>query len=143
MAICRGAARRGRCLLSEVDNRRRTALPKAPSTTCRRYPPAPGDAITLAPAVVRSALKDALRHRRGYIEQLEGDAADSTSSGAVQRLRKSMLRSIDLGPRWRWPMSDMSLQRRNPNSPRPAYLRRRLLGPRHLITPRGGTLRSR
>lgn len=62
----------------ELDKRRRVTLPK--SARHSRYIVTASDdgTLTLTPAVVRSALEDALRQQRpGYIEQLERNANDA------------------------------------------------------------------
>jgi len=65
--------------LIEVDNRRRITLPKsAQQHDLYMASISPDGTITLTPAVVRSALEDALRQRPGYMDQLERDAADPT-----------------------------------------------------------------
>jgi hypothetical protein len=65
--------------LIEVDNRRRITLPKAAQHSVYLVATSPDGTVTLTPAVVRSALEDALRSQSGYIEQLERDAADASS----------------------------------------------------------------
>ncbi len=64
--------------LIEVDNRRRVTLPKTAQYDLYMVSTSPDGTITLTPAVVRSALEDALRLRPGYIDKLEHDAADSS-----------------------------------------------------------------
>ena len=64
--------------LIEVDNRRRITLPKTAKHSVYMVSVSPDGTITLTPAVVRSALEDALRSQPGYIEKLERDAADSS-----------------------------------------------------------------
>lgn len=64
--------------LIEVDNRRRITLPKSAQYDLYMVSTSPDGTITLTPAVVRSALEDALRQRPGYMEKLERDAADPT-----------------------------------------------------------------
>ncbi|WP_201359282.1 hypothetical protein [Mycobacterium paraintracellulare] len=62
--------------LIEVDNRRRITLPRSARHDLYMESTSPDGTITLTPAVVRSALEDALRQRPGYMEKLERDAAD-------------------------------------------------------------------
>jgi hypothetical protein len=62
--------------LIEVDNRRRITLPKTAQHSVYMVSISPDGTITLTPAVVRSALEDALRSQPGYIDKLERDAAD-------------------------------------------------------------------
>jgi len=61
----------------EVDKRRRVTLPKSARHTRYIVTAAADGTLTLTPAVVRSALEDALRQRPGYIEQLERDAENA------------------------------------------------------------------
>lgn len=61
--------------LIEVDPRRRITLPKTAAHDLYMASTSPDGTITLVPAVVRSALEDALRQRPGYMEQLQSDAA--------------------------------------------------------------------
>lgn len=62
--------------LIEVDSRRRITLPKAAQHSVYLVTTSPDGTVTLTPAVVRTALEDALRNQPGYIEELERDAAD-------------------------------------------------------------------
>lgn len=61
--------------LIEVDTRRRITLPKTAQHDLYMASTSPDGTITLVPAVVRSALEEALRQRPGYMERLESDAA--------------------------------------------------------------------
>ncbi|OBF16406.1 hypothetical protein A5725_25015 [Mycobacterium kubicae] len=67
--------RSGPMNLIEVDTRRRITLPKSAAHDLYMAATSPDGTITLVPAVVRSALEDALRQRPGYVEQLQSDAA--------------------------------------------------------------------
>ena len=63
--------------LTTIDSQRRITLPKT-ATAYDHYivDISPDGTITLTPAVIRSALEDALRAQPGYIEALERDAVD-------------------------------------------------------------------
>ncbi len=62
--------------LIEVDNRRRVTLPKSARHDRYIVTAAPDGTLTLTPAVVRSALEDALLQRPGYMERLEREASE-------------------------------------------------------------------
>ncbi|WP_156765112.1 hypothetical protein [Mycobacterium sp. 1245852.3] len=67
--------------LIEVDHRRRITLPPSAQHDLYLVSTSPDGTITLTPAVVRSALEDALLQQRpGYLRQLERDAADPTDT---------------------------------------------------------------
>lgn len=66
--------------LIEVDQRRRVTLPKSASHDRYMVSTSPDGTLTLTPVVIRSVLEDALRHRQGYIEKLERDAADPSNA---------------------------------------------------------------
>lgn len=63
--------------LTKIDAQRRVTLPKT-AAGYEHYivDVSPDGTVTLTPAVIRSALEDALRAQPGYIEDLERDAAD-------------------------------------------------------------------
>ncbi|OMC51966.1 hypothetical protein A5742_17700 [Mycolicibacterium fortuitum] len=63
--------------LVKIDAQRRITLPKNATTHDLYMIDTSSDGtITLTPAIVRSALEDALRTKPGYMEALEHDAAD-------------------------------------------------------------------
>ncbi|TXI56459.1 hypothetical protein [Mycolicibacterium mageritense] len=70
--------------LIKLDTQRRITLPKSAAAHDLYMLDMSSDGtITLTPAVVRSALEDALRARPGYIEALERDAADTSRDVSI------------------------------------------------------------
>lgn len=66
--------------LTKLDSQRRLTLPKTASVHEHYLVDISSDGtITLTPAVIRSALEDALRTRPGYMEALEHDAANAAN----------------------------------------------------------------
>lgn len=65
--------------LTKLDSQRRITIPRGTIVHEHYLVDISADGtITLTPAIVRTALEDALRARPGYIDALERDATDST-----------------------------------------------------------------